>query len=79
MNLIIYINSHFEEEKALYDLDKNEALLKGDQYHDKIYEKIEGYLKALQDFNVYEKSVAEEYIDSNHEFYQQLSFYNEED
>jgi hypothetical protein len=43
MKLVIFANKHYEEEKALMDLDKKEVLLKGDYYHDKIDNVIEGY------------------------------------
>ncbi|MGK4040841.1 hypothetical protein AB0Y20_00970 [Heyndrickxia oleronia] len=78
MNLIIYTNSHFEEEKALVNLNTKEVILKGDYYHDKIDEKIEGYLAALQDFNIYNDEPEEEEIDSKHEMYKELEFYNED-
>lgn len=79
MKLIIYVNEHFEEEKALVDIDKKEVLLKGDWYHDKIDVLIEGYLNALIGFNIYTEEVDTEYIDSKHELYDYLEFYNEED
>lgn len=78
MKLIIYGNKHYEEEKALVDLDKKKVLLKGDYYHDKIDEKIEGYLQALFDFNIYQQDVSTEWIDYKHELYNFLEFYNEE-
>lgn len=74
MNLIIYVNDTFEEEKALYDLDEKEVLLKGDYYHDKIDYKISGYLLAL---GIDEEDVVEENIDSKHELFKELEFYND--
>lgn len=79
MNLVIYGNKHYEEEKALVNVDKNEVILKGDYYHDKIEYMIEGYLQALKDFNIYSFDTNEEWIDSNHELYNYLCFYNEEE
>jgi len=79
MNLIIYVNKHYEEEQALVDLDNKSILLKGDYYHDKIGNLIEGYLSALRDFDIYNKDVTHEEIDCNHQMYNTLEFYNEED
>lgn len=75
MDLIIYVNSNFEEEKALFDREENKVILLGDYYHNKIDEMIEGYLKALKDFNIYNKKIKEEYIDDSHEHYQLIGFY----
>lgn len=81
MKLIIYINEHWEEdpEYALFDLHENKILLKGDWYHDKISHKIAGYLRALRDFDVYSEPVNEMYINSEHEHYDLLDFYNEDE
>ncbi|MGV4321192.1 hypothetical protein [Bacillus mojavensis] len=75
MNLIIYVNDNFEEEKALFDLESKKALLTGDYYHDKIDERIEGYLEALKDFKIVkeeELELCEVYIDKSHEHYDLL-------
>lgn len=77
MNLIIYTNEEFEDEKALFDLDSKKVLLKGDQYHDKISGKIEGYLDALNDFEIYCEEVDSEWIDRNHEHFKLVGFYSE--
>lgn len=79
MNLVIYGNKHYEDEKALVNVDKNEVILKGDYYHDKINDKIDAYLQALKDFNIYSFDTNEEWIDSKHELYNYLGFYNEEE
>ncbi|MNH66462.1 hypothetical protein D3C73_184930 [compost metagenome] len=76
MNLIIYTNEEFEE-KALFDLDSNKVILKGDQYHDKISGKIEGYLDALKDFEIYCEKVNEKWIEPNHEHFELIGFYYE--
>lgn len=77
MNLIIYTNEEYEDEKALFDLDSNKMLLKGDYYHNKISEKIEGYLNALNDFEIYCEEVNRESIDRNHELFELIGFYYE--
>lgn len=77
MKLVIHINERFEEQKALVDLDSGKVLVSGDEYHDKISERIEGYLKALNDFDIYNvsnKDIPEEYIDKNHKYYEVVDF-----
>lgn len=74
VDLIIYVNDNFEEEKALFDKKENKVILLGDYYHDKIDEKIEGYLEALKDFNIYDKDVDDEYINDSHEHYELIGF-----
>jgi hypothetical protein len=69
MNLIIYVNDNFEDERTLFDLDKNKLILNGDDYHDKIDERIDGYLEALVDFDIYTKDVPSEWIEEDHEHY----------
>ena len=46
--LIIYINETFEEEKALVDLATMKTLEKGDYYHDKINQTIDGFIEGLE-------------------------------
>ncbi|MEC0031125.1 hypothetical protein CON01_00810 [Bacillus thuringiensis] len=72
MKLVIYVNENFEEEKALFDLEKKEVLLQGDYYHDKIDAKIEGYLLAL---DIDSDDIAHEEVDSSHEHFKLLDFY----
>ena len=73
MNLVIYINETYEEEQALYDIDNQKVLLKGDYYHDKISAKISGYLLAK---GVDEDEVEEVYIDQYHILFDFLKFYD---
>lgn len=48
LNLVKCYNSTYEDERALYDKDKDMLIMeKGDTYHDKICEKIEGFIYAL--------------------------------
>lgn len=74
MNLVIYINEHFEDARALFDLDKGEAILSGDYYHDKIDERIEGYLQALADHNIHTEDVEDIWIDETHEHFRECNF-----
>lgn len=73
MNLVIYINETYEEEKALYDIDRDEVVIKGDYYHDKIDHVIEGYLIAKE---IDEDAVEDIWIDQNHELFEKLDFYD---
>ena len=73
MNLVIYINDTHEEEKALYDLDRGKIVLKGDYYHDKIDYLISGYLMGK---DIDEDSIEEIYINSYHELFEELEFYD---
>lgn len=76
MNLIIYINDHFEEERALFDLDSKKVILNGDYYHDKIDDKIEGYIMALKDHKIIgDIEVPDEYIDNTHKYFKVIGFY----
>lgn len=77
MNLVIYVNENFEDERALFDKDKEKVMLKGDEYHDKIDEKIEGYLQALADFAIYQEKVETEYIDESNSLYKTIGFESE--
>lgn len=77
MNLVIYINENFEDSKALVDLNQDKVLLNGDEYHDKIYEKMEGYVQALNDFNIYDvkfHNIPQKEIGEDHEYYQDVNF-----
>jgi len=47
MNLTILINDTYEEEKALYDEEKKIIIAKGDYYHDKINEHIDGIIAGI--------------------------------
>jgi DNA-binding LacI/PurR family transcriptional regulator len=75
MNLIIYVNDNFEEERALFDLDREKVILVGDYYHDKIDKRIDGYLEALKDFNIYRDDVPVEWIKDTHKHYNLTGFY----
>jgi hypothetical protein len=75
MRLVIYINEHSEDSRALFDLDKGEVLLSGDYYHDKIDEMIQGYLCALSDHNIYKEEPEDIWIDNTHEHFKECDFY----
>lgn len=77
MNLVIYVNEHSEDEKALFDRGEKKIIMKGDTYHNKISQRIEGYLQALDDFAIYREKVETKYINESHELYEEIGFYNE--
>jgi len=74
LKLVIYVNEDFEEERALFDLESKKVIVSGDYYHNKINERIEGYLQALNDFNIYKDEVETYWIDVSHENYDFLNF-----
>jgi hypothetical protein len=47
MDLVMLINNEHEDERALYNMSKGEVIFLGDYYHDKIDEKIEGFIECL--------------------------------
>lgn len=74
LKLVIYVNENFEDEKVLFDLENKKVIMRGDHYHNKINERIEGYLQALTDFNIYKDEVEMYWIDESHENYFILNF-----
>lgn len=77
MNLIIFYNEKHDEQSSLYDTENGRLILKGDYYHDQIQGKIEGYLKALNDYSIYVNEVPVEYINKDHELFDKIGFYCE--
>jgi uncharacterized protein YgfB (UPF0149 family) len=75
MTLTIYTNAHYEDERAL--CNGEEIIMKGDAYHDKIIQWIDGFLEGLGYADI-EFELEEEIIDSTHEMYVELDFYNED-
>lgn len=62
LNLIWYINEQEDYgEQALVNTDSKEIVLKGDYYHDKISDKIKGFLQAL-DYAKVEYNLQKEYV-----------------
>ncbi len=48
IKFIKFINGTLEDEAALYNVGNNEIVIKGDDYHDKIYEKIDGIIQGIE-------------------------------
>jgi hypothetical protein len=78
MKLIKYTNAEYEEEKALYDLDGEYIIKKGDYYHDKIDEWIDGFIQGL-DYANEEVDLETKEINKNDAMFFELDFYYEED
>lgn len=79
MQLIVYGNKTYEEEKALVDVSTGKVLLQGDWYHDKIDSKIEGYLEALKNYDLYTEDVPTQWIDPSDSLFNKLNFYEGDD
>ena len=77
INFIKFINGTLEDEAALYDVNNNEIVIKGDDYHDKIYEKIDGIIQGIEYVGI-EVAVEEKIIYSDNEMFNVLDFYEEE-
>lgn len=77
MKLIKYVNSTFEEEKALYRPEFGTVLVKGDYYHDKIDEKIEGFIAGIEymDDKVELEVIG---VGTNDPLFNRIGFYNNE-
>lgn len=76
MQLIVYGNETYEEEKALVDVSTGKVLLQGDWYHDKIDSQIEGYLKALKSYDLYTEDVPTQWIAPSDPLFNKLNFYD---
>lgn len=77
MRLQIAINSTFEEEKALLNLDNKEVIFRGDYYHDKIDEYIQGFLKGLSYANIQYELLDNAFITPDMEMFDVCDFVNE--
>ena len=75
---IVFRNETFEEEKALVEIvgDMRKIIVKGDYYHDKIDEKIEGFFLALDYLDV-EYNLEELSLSSGTPLFEELEFYND--
>lgn len=76
-SVTICTNPHYEEDIEQALMIDGDIIFKGDQYHDKIVARIEGYIQALRDWG-YEGKVETKEITRDHPFYAPLGFYDEE-
>lgn len=80
MKLQIVINETYEEENALVNIEDNTVLAKGDYYHDKISEYIEGFLSGLDFAKLdYELEEVDLYATPDMEIFNICGFYNGND
>lgn len=77
MKLQKLINETFEDEMALININTNEVLIKGDSYHDKIDEMIDGFLLGLSYANVEYKLKENEKIKPSNKLFDICEFSNE--
>lgn len=81
--LVVYTNKDYEEEMALVNYTNSnvyDVLITGDYYHDKINDKIEGYLIALSHLKRYDvDDVVRIIIGRDSEMYKFLGFYDKEE
>ena len=78
IKFIKFINGTLEDEAALYNVGNNEIVIKGDDYHDKIYEKIDGIIQGIEYVDI-EVTVEEKIIYPDNEMFNVLDFYKEEE
>lgn len=76
MKLKIVVNNICQEELALVDINNKKVLIKGDYYHDKIKEYINGYLKGLADSGIHYELLGRIYADNenNKELFELCKF-----
>lgn len=77
LNLTICTNGTYEEEKALIDKSTKEILCRGDYYHDKIDDFIEGFIYGLNYYG-FEVTTNDETINPDNELFEKLEFTNED-
>ena len=78
MKLIKLINETYEEQEALYNKDMEEVIMTGDDYHDKIDKRIEGFLEGLT-YAKFDYELDENLeIDSTNELFNKCNFINED-
>ena len=78
MKLQKIINSTFEEESALINVDTNEVIASGDYYHDKINEYIEGILYGFDYVGIKYEKLESIFVTPDMELFNICEFYNGE-
>ena len=73
MELIVYTNSTFTEQQAL-SVD-GAVVLKGDYYHDKITDKINGFIACLDCLKI-PFTLSDIYLCPTDDLFAQIEFYN---
>jgi hypothetical protein len=71
-------NTTLTEEMALVEVSaNNKVILNGDYYHDKIQERIEGFLYALSYYGIEYNIEETEYISPQNDLFKKLGFEND--
>jgi hypothetical protein len=78
MNLTILINGTSEDEKGLYDNDKEMLIVKGDYYHIKIDDRIEGIIQGIEYCGI-EVNLNKLTIYPTNELFNKYNFYDNQD
>lgn len=73
------INATYDEEMALINADTLEEMLKGDEYHNDICAKIEGFFEGLDFAKVDYEDLGDKSINTDDELFEILDFYNGEE
>lgn len=75
-----YYNDDFEEEEALYNEDAGGVILMGDYYHDKISEKIDGFIEGIEFAKMDFELLEPKHINSKDhtELFEYIGFYSED-
>lgn len=70
------MNNTGECEIALLNKTKNEIVIKGNQYDDKIYEKIQGFFEALDYYKIKYNILEDQYIGTENILFKECRFYD---
>lgn len=74
----IYTNGDYGDiQKALVNGETNEVIMQGDYYHDKISERINGFLTGVEYASRKPVWVDETEITKDHKLFEELDFYSE--
>ncbi|HHT96495.1 MAG TPA: hypothetical protein GXZ90_01200 [Clostridiales bacterium] len=71
------INETYEEEAALINVDTSEIIIKGDYYHNKISEYIDGIFHGLHYVNVSYERLPDQFVTPDMDLFKMCKFYEE--
>lgn len=76
VSLVWFKNETYDDvEEALVDITTDHVILNGDYYHNKISDRIEGFIEGLKYVGV-DVDVQIREINPNHSWFQMLDFYD---
>ena len=80
LKFIRYTNKENEDQKALYDVQRQYVIMSGDYYHDKIDERIIGFLNAVDYlFSEDDFEIKQEFIGRFHPLFHELDFQEDDE